>query len=152
MINSRSVCPIPNVLIGLWVNRMSDPLQNPELWPHRWTWHWFFLHSNSNFEIAAFQVWMVSLIYNERDMNWHHDEYLGFLREKLKIRVSLNHLAYYFSAWQKFSLLPMTTWCRGRRSQGGIRNVDLFGAKPLPKPMLVYCQLDSLEQISVKFE
>ena len=28
----------------------------------------------------------------------------------------------------------------------------LFGAKPLPEPMLVYCQLDSWEQISVKFE
>ena len=28
----------------------------------------------------------------------------------------------------------------------------LFGAKPLPEPMLVYCQLDSCEQISVKFE
>ena len=28
----------------------------------------------------------------------------------------------------------------------------LFGAKPLPKPMLTYCQLDSWEQISVKFE
>ena len=28
----------------------------------------------------------------------------------------------------------------------------LFGAKPLPEPMLAYCQLDSREQISVKFE
>ena len=28
----------------------------------------------------------------------------------------------------------------------------LFGAKPLPKPMLGYCQLDPQEQISVKFE
>ena len=28
----------------------------------------------------------------------------------------------------------------------------LFGAKPLPEPMLVYCQLDSWEQVSVKFE
>ena len=28
----------------------------------------------------------------------------------------------------------------------------LFGAKPLPEPMLVYCRLDSWEQISVKFE
>ena len=27
----------------------------------------------------------------------------------------------------------------------------LFGAKPLPEPMLAYCQLDSREQISVKF-
>ena len=29
------------------------------------------------------------------------------------------------------------------------RQVD---GKPLPKPMLVYCQLDSWEQVSVKFE
>ena len=28
----------------------------------------------------------------------------------------------------------------------------LFGAKPLPEPMLAYCQLDSWEQTSVKFE
>ena len=28
----------------------------------------------------------------------------------------------------------------------------LYGAKPLPEPMLAYCQLDSWEQISVKFE
>ena len=28
----------------------------------------------------------------------------------------------------------------------------LFGAKPLPKPMQAYCQLDTWEQISVKFE
>ena len=28
----------------------------------------------------------------------------------------------------------------------------LFGAKPLPKPILAYCQLDSWEQISVKFQ
>ena len=28
----------------------------------------------------------------------------------------------------------------------------LFGAKPLPEPMLTYCQLDSWEQISVKIE
>ena len=28
----------------------------------------------------------------------------------------------------------------------------LFGAKPLPEPMLDYCHLDSWEQISVKFE
>ena len=27
----------------------------------------------------------------------------------------------------------------------------LFGVKPLPEPMLIYCQLDPLEQISVKF-
>ena len=29
---------------------------------------------------------------------------------------------------------------------------SLFGSKPLPEPMLAYCQLDSCEQISVKFE
>ena len=28
----------------------------------------------------------------------------------------------------------------------------LFGAKPLPEPLLTYCQLDSQEQTSVKFE
>ena len=28
----------------------------------------------------------------------------------------------------------------------------LFGTKPLPEPMLAYCQLDSWEQISVTFK
>ena len=28
----------------------------------------------------------------------------------------------------------------------------LFGAKPLPEPMLIYSKLDSSEEISVKFE
>ena len=28
----------------------------------------------------------------------------------------------------------------------------MFGAKPLPEPMLVYCQLESWQQVSVKFE
>ena len=28
----------------------------------------------------------------------------------------------------------------------------LFGAKPLPEPMLIYCQSDYWEQVSVKFE
>ena len=28
----------------------------------------------------------------------------------------------------------------------------LFGAKPLPEPVLTYCQLDLWQQISVKFE
>ena len=28
----------------------------------------------------------------------------------------------------------------------------LYGAKPLPEPVLIYCQLNSFEHISVKFE
>ena len=28
----------------------------------------------------------------------------------------------------------------------------LFGAKPLPEPVLLYCQLDSWERVSVKYE
>ena len=28
----------------------------------------------------------------------------------------------------------------------------LFGAKPLPEPMLAYCQMDTWEQISMEFE
>ena len=31
-------------------------------------------------------------------------------------------------------------------------NGRLVGAKPLPEPVLVHCQLDSPEQVSVKFE
>ena len=47
--------------------------------------------------------------------------------------------AAYMHWWTGSSLLQVTA-CR------------LFGAKPLPKPMSAYCQLDSLEQFSVKFE
>ena len=39
--------------------------------------------------------------------------------------------------WEK---LPLLTHCR------------LFGAKPLPEPMLTYCQVDPYEQNLVKFE
>ena len=45
----------------------------------------------------------------------------------------------YMRQWTGSSLLQVMA-CR------------LFGAKPLPEPMLIYCQLDSWEHISVKFE
>ena len=45
----------------------------------------------------------------------------------------------YIRQWNGWSLVQVMA-CR------------LFGAKPLPKPMLLYCQLDSWEQVSVKFE
>ena len=33
-----------------------------------------------------------------------------------------------------------------------VMTFNLFGAKPLPKPMLAYCQLESYEQTVVKFD
>ena len=33
-----------------------------------------------------------------------------------------------------------------------VKACRLFGAKPLPEPMLTYCQIDSWEQILVKFK
>ena len=48
-------------------------------------------------------------------------------------------IAAYIRWWTVSSLVQVTA-CR------------LLGAKPLPEPMLAYCQLDSWEQISVKFE
>ena len=47
--------------------------------------------------------------------------------------------AAYMRQWTESSLVQVMA-CR------------LFGTKPLPEPMLAYCQLDSWEQISVKFE
>ena len=44
----------------------------------------------------------------------------------------------------------MRQWTRSALVQ--VMACRLFGAKPLPKPMLHYCQLDSWERISVKFE
>ena len=49
------------------------------------------------------------------------------------------HSAAYMRRWTGSSLVQVMA-CR------------LFGAKPLPEPMMAYCQLDSWEQISVKFE
>ena len=47
--------------------------------------------------------------------------------------------AIYMCQWTESALVSVMT-CR------------LFGAKPLPEPMLVYCQMDSWEQTSVKFK
>ena len=35
---------------------------------------------------------------------------------------------------------------------GSDNGMSLFDAKPLPEPMLAYCQLDTWERISLKFE
>ena len=53
--------------------------------------------------------------------------------------ISSPHSAAYMRQWTGPSLVQVMA-CR------------LFGAKPLPEPMLAYCQLDSWEHISVKFE
>ena len=47
--------------------------------------------------------------------------------------------ATYMHQWTWSSLVQVMACC-------------LFGANPLPDPMLLYCQLDYWEQISVKFE
>ena len=47
--------------------------------------------------------------------------------------------ATYMRQWTRSTLVQVMVCC-------------LFGAKPLPEPMLAYCQLDSWEQTSVKFE
>ena len=47
--------------------------------------------------------------------------------------------ATYMHQWTGSSLIQLMAW-------------HLFDAKPLPEPMLPYCQLDSWKQISVKFE
>ena len=48
-------------------------------------------------------------------------------------------VAAYMCQWTRSALVQVMTWCRR-------------GTKPLPEPMLDYCQLDFWEQISVKFE
>ena len=49
---------------------------------------------------------------------------------------------------------PIAAYMRRRTCPALVRVMAcrLFGAKPLSEPMLTYCQLDSCEQISVKFE
>ena len=45
-----------------------------------------------------------------------------------------------------------TFMCQSMLSLVQVMACGLFGAKPLPEPMLAYCQLDSWEQISLIFE
>ena len=56
--------------------------------------------------------------------------------------------------WVKTHLPPsaahMRRWTRSAMVQ--VMACPLFGVKPLPEPMLTYCQLDPKEQTSVKFE
>ena len=55
---------------------------------------------------------------------------------------ALTHLpagAAYMCPWTRLSLVQVMA-------------CHLLAAKPLPEPMLVYCQLDSWEQISMKFQ
>ena len=55
------------------------------------------------------------------------------------------------SGYERYnSAAYMRQWTRSALVQ--VMACRLFGAKPLPEPMLAYCQLDSWEQISVKFE
>ena len=59
---------------------------------------------------------------------------------KVTLRVNLSPpSAVYMRQWTGSALFQIMT-------------CHLFGAKPLPEQMLVYCQLDSWEHISVKFE
>ena len=60
--------------------------------------------------------------------------------ETLHVNTSPSSAAYiYLRQWTGSALVQVMA-CR------------LFGAKPLPEPMLAYCRLDSWDQISVKFE
>ena len=52
--------------------------------------------------------------------------------------------------WPPPSVAYMRQWTVSALVQ--VMACRLFGAKPLPEPMLFYWQLDSWEQISVKFE
>ena len=73
---------------------------------------------------------------------WVRQQYLNHLSTFLHFTLFVNSSppsAAYIRQWTGSALVQVMA-CR------------LFGAKPLPEPMLVYCQLDSWEQISVKFE
>ena len=87
---------------------------------------------------------------------------LGFLYEPC-LAISLwNYLVNYLSkiwfksSWGQWvnSSPPSATYMRQWTGSAFVRvmSCHLFGAKALPEPMLAYCQLDSWEQISVKFE
>ena len=62
---------------------------------------------------------------------------------KMNAEKMLNHLPLYSAAYMRQGTEPALVKVIACR---------LFGAKPLPEPMLAYCQLESWEQISVKFE
>ena len=81
-------------------------------------------------------------------MNGHHDG-----SEHLLTQEAPEHLCTHSVNLTRLSLVPHI--CVSELPQHWFRQwlvACLFGAKPLPEPMLAYCQLDSWEQISVKFE
>ena len=62
---------------------------------------------------------------------------------------------YFFAIQSNFNSCPHSDEYMRRRTGSALVQVmacRLFGARPLTEPMLAYCQLDSWEQISVKFE
>ena len=69
-----------------------------------------------------------------RQLLLHHMASLGH-----NVLNSSHPCAAYTRQWTVSALVEVMACC-------------LFGAKPSPEPVLAYCQLDSREQISVKFE
>ena len=86
------------------------------------------------FTLYGVAVFMVSLL------QWQscraREEIPHLLRSKIN---STPTSAAFMRQWTGSSLVQVMA-CR------------LFGAKPLPEPVWIYCQLDSWEQVSVKFE
>ena len=69
---------------------------------------------------------------------WHHPSDKPLYEPTLRFNSSSPSAAY-MRQWTVSTLVQIMA-CR------------LFGAKPLPEPMLAYCQFDSWEHISVKYE
>ena len=69
----------------------------------------------------------------------------------LGIASSLNQYMYRYWFTARWKLAPYTRQWTGSAFVQVIA-CRLFGAKPLPEPMLANCQMDSWEQISVKLE
>ena len=65
-----------------------------------------------------------------------------------------NYHSHHMASWWFNSSPPSATYSRQWNGSALVQLMAcrLFGAKSLPEPMLAYCQLDSREHISVKFE
>ena len=85
--------------------------------------------------------WLLS-----REVLWHSLEVISQEVHKLLFCIMMWKITFL----THLPLVPMRRWTWSSLVQ--VMACPLFSAKPLPEPMLVYCQLDSWEQVSVNFE
>ena len=99
------------------------------------------------------QCWLFIIKGHTNKAKWNFNAHAEHFNHNLQLTILTNSLL--SSDWVNSS--PCATYMRQWPASPGsplVRVIAcrLFGTKPLPEPMQIYCQLDLWEQISVKFE